>query len=112
MAEMLIIDIVVLGVAFVSAAILTYLLMRIGLRKGILDIPNDRSSHTSPVPRGGGLSIVITFFLFLLVYPSLVESSIKVDLLTALILGGGIVVVVGVLDDLSHVPAKWRFLAQ
>ena len=106
------IHIVVLGGAFVSAAVLTYLLMRIGLRKGILDIPNDRSSHTSPVPRGGGLSIVITFFLFLLVYPSLVERSIEVDLLTALILGGGIVVAVGVLDDLSHVPAQWRFLAQ
>ena len=27
------------------------------MHRKVLDIPNDRSSHTSPVPRGGGLAM-------------------------------------------------------
>ncbi len=40
------------------SAILTWVLIR-HLR--ILDVPNDRSSHTSPTPRGGGIAIVSGF---------------------------------------------------
>jgi len=29
----------------------------------IMDVPNERSSHDAPVPRGGGIAIVATFFL-------------------------------------------------
>jgi len=32
-----------------------------GLRENLLDIPNDRSSHTQPTPRGGGLGFIIAF---------------------------------------------------
>lgn len=28
-------------------------------RRGLMDVPNARSSHTSPVPRGGGLAVLI-----------------------------------------------------
>ena len=48
-----------LPISLASSALLTYLLMRVGLRKGALDITNNRSSHTSPVPRGGCLAVVV-----------------------------------------------------
>ena len=49
---------------FVATAIGTGLLVIILKRKGILDIPNQRSSHLSSIPRGGGIAVVlvITFF--------------------------------------------------
>ena len=34
---------------------------RYALRNAIMDIPNVRSSHATPTPRGGGLAIVLVF---------------------------------------------------
>ena len=51
--------IVLLVISFVS----TYLVRQIALKRNLLDIPNERSSHTVPTPRGGGLAIVITWFM-------------------------------------------------
>ena len=41
--------------------VLTGLLRRYALAKSLIDVPNERSSHAVPTPRGGGISIVITF---------------------------------------------------
>lgn len=97
---------------FVSTVLLTYLLIRVGLRKGVLDIPNERSSHTSPVPRGGGVAIIIAFFVFLYVYPGLVDSPLDISIWKSLLLGGAIIAIVGFVDDLHDVPARWRFVVQ
>lgn len=37
---------------------LTEIFRRFALKKGMLDFPNERSSHTRPTPRGGGIGIV------------------------------------------------------
>jgi len=51
----------ILGVGFL-ALVLSFLgvaaLRRWAERRRILDIPNERSSHTLPIPRGGGIAIV------------------------------------------------------
>lgn len=44
--------------AFLTAILISHL--------KVLDIPNDRSSHSVPVPRGGGLAIVVSFLLGIL----------------------------------------------
>ena len=100
-----------LPVGFALTTLLTYLLMRLGLRKGILDIPNARSSHSSPIPRGGGVAVIITFFIFLYVYPAVDDRPIDVSILKSLLFGGAIIAAVGFIDDLNHIPARWRFLA-
>lgn len=47
----------------------------------LLDIPNDRSSHSQPTPRGGGMGFIIAFALtseiasFLQIHLYMVESS-------------------------------------
>lgn len=53
-------DIILAAIIAAFSAALTALLIR-HLR--ILDVPNERSSHTSPTPRGGGLAIVGGFLL-------------------------------------------------
>jgi len=99
-----------LPLGFVSTALLTFLLMRVGLNKGVLDIPNERSSHSSPIPRGGGFAVIITFFIFLYIYPSVVDGPIDVSVVKSLLLGGAIIAAVGFFDDLNDIPARWRFL--
>jgi len=49
--------------AFVLNLFLTPYLIRRLRRMDLLDIPNDRSSHETPIPRGGGLVIVTTWVL-------------------------------------------------
>ncbi|MEP6994596.1 MAG: glycosyl transferase [Acidobacteriota bacterium] len=49
--------VVAVGSFSVSGAV-TYALVRFLLRRGVVDLPNDRSSHTAPTPRGGGLGVL------------------------------------------------------
>ena len=48
-------------IVFAAAGLGTWLLRHYALARRVLDIPNDRSSHNVPTPRGGGLSIVVAF---------------------------------------------------
>ncbi len=50
------------AVIFAFSAIVTALVLR---HFRIVDVPNERSSHSTPTPRGGGLGIVLGFLLAL-----------------------------------------------
>ncbi len=50
-------------VIFAISALLTLLIKNIAQKHAIVDTPNARSSHTVATPRGGGLAIMIAFFL-------------------------------------------------
>ena len=47
------------GVLLVISALLTAIILKRSSQVGRIDIPNERSSHSTPTPRGGGLSFVI-----------------------------------------------------
>ncbi len=47
-------------IIFLVTVLFTIFLRIYALSRDIIDIPNDRSSHTTPTPRGG-VSIVIAF---------------------------------------------------
>jgi glycosyltransferase WbpL len=101
---------IVLATGFFAAALLTYVFMRVILRVGILDVPNERSSHTQPTPRGGGLAIVITFIAFLTANSWFGFIPVESSVTTALIIGGVLIAAIGVADDLRGISARWRFL--
>jgi UDP-N-acetylmuramyl pentapeptide phosphotransferase/UDP-N-acetylglucosamine-1-phosphate transferase len=48
------------GAVFLVSCIGTRALVTLLRRRCILDVPNERSSHTAPVPRGGGIAVVGT----------------------------------------------------
>jgi Fuc2NAc and GlcNAc transferase len=96
-------------IALISAAVLTGLLRRYALATCLIDIPNARSSHNSPTPRGGGLSIVIVFLLGLPVLSMM--GVLTSEALWAIFGAGAWVALVGFLDDHGHIPARWRLLA-
>lgn len=82
---------------------------RYALSADLMDVPNERSSHVRPTPRGGGVAIVLSFFAALawLWFRGLAPTSLS------LALGGAglLVAVVGFADDRWQLPARWRFLA-
>ncbi len=82
---------------------LTAIVLRYGEPLRLVQIPNHRSSHTHPTPTGGGLGIVLatTFVGLYLAWGSF-------QLLT--ILGLALpLALIGMLDDIHHLPARIRF---
>jgi Fuc2NAc and GlcNAc transferase len=96
------------GCTFVVSLLLTALVRRNVERHGVIDIPNERSSHRAPTPRGGGIAIVTATTAALLVLYA--AGSIDARLALALVGGGLAVAAVGFLDDRHQVPAAARFL--
>ncbi|MDD3324187.1 MAG: glycosyltransferase family 4 protein [Sulfurospirillaceae bacterium] len=86
---------------FCISVIATYLVRYIALKKKLLDMPNERSSHAVPTPRGGGLAIIlaIAFGVFMVD---------KVSFLLPLLP----LVIVSFLDDVFTISAKIRFAVQ
>jgi Fuc2NAc and GlcNAc transferase len=74
--------------------------------KNMMDIPNDRSSHSLPTPRGGGAAIVLVVFAGLIV--SKIAGFMPVSFLAALGGAGTLVALIGWLDDRSDIPAGLR----
>ena len=70
----------------------------------LLDIPNDRSSHTQPTPRGGGLGFIIAFAITSAIAPFTFPLSLWLVLLP--------LTIIGILDDRQGVPAALRYLVQ
>ena len=89
--------------------VLTLLIQKSALKTNRLDIPNERSSHTSPTPRGAGLAVVVAFLFGLVAL--LVDKSISDDVFLAIALPGLIVAIIGLLDDRGRLTsAKWRLV--
>lgn len=94
----------VAGVSF----FLTWVLRRYALARSLMDIPNARSSHSVPTPRGGGVAIVLGFLLML---PVVAGMDLLPWPLTWALLGAGAgIAVLGFLDDHGHIAARWRLL--
>ena len=87
---------------------LTLVLRRYALAKSLMDIPNERSSHTVPTPRGGGVAIVVSFALALPILTSL--GLLSGAVLSGLLGSGLLVAIIGFADDHGHIAAKWRLL--
>ena len=87
---------------------LTGAMRRYALARQLLDVPNARSSHTQPTPRGGGVAIVTSFLLAVmgLALAGVIDRRLSVALLGA---GGGCALL-GFLDDHRHIAARWRLL--
>jgi Fuc2NAc and GlcNAc transferase len=99
--------------AVLCAAPATYflsaLVRRFAVPLQLIDIPNERSSHSTPVPRGGGVAVV---FVFLALLPLLQMHGTGADALFPALYGAGaLIALVGFLDDRSHIPARKRLVA-
>ncbi len=96
-------------VAVASSAILTTLAKHYGSKLSLIDIPNERSSHSTPTPRGGGIAIVTVTVAALV--GSYVGNLMDGRDAIAIAAGSLIVALVGYLDDRGTITAaRWRLL--
>jgi len=79
-------------------------------RRALLDHPNERSLHSRPTPRGGGLGIVVAVLVCLLVL-AVTDSTVRAPV--GWIAGvGAVLAAVGLTDDIRGLPAVARLLLQ
>lgn len=91
---------------FILTLLFTGYMRHYALKKNIIDNPNERSSHSVPTPRGGGVAVVVTYILSLLILIYCQQLDLKIGL--TLILAGFVIALLGFLDDHGHVNALVR----
>lgn len=92
--------------AFAVAFLMTPVARVLGTRLNLLDVPNERSSHRIPIPRSGGYAILAGIVCGFLFFGSLDRP------VGAILVGGGIVVLMGAVDDAVNLRQWQKFLAQ
>lgn len=80
------------------------------LRTSLLDMPTNRSSHTAPTPRGGGLAVLLVVLATVAFQAAMGLLNIRYAI--AVLGGGGLVAAIGWIDDHGHVAPKTRLIAQ
>jgi len=95
----------------VSAALawgLTPLMLRLAVRRGVLDVPDERKAQTSPVPYLGGLAIVLAFAVTVLVAGVVSAPPSGLPQLAAVLGMALVLALTGLLDDLRGVDPYLR----
>jgi UDP-GlcNAc:undecaprenyl-phosphate/decaprenyl-phosphate GlcNAc-1-phosphate transferase len=85
----------------------TPLVLRVMVHHGVLDVPNQRSSHVTPVPRGGGVACLAGVLAGLAV-----ASARHQDVPWLAVSGAVLLAVVGFADDYRTLAAAPRLAAQ
>jgi len=89
--------------------ILTYFIKDYAMKKSLVAQVNERSSHTTPTPYGGGIAIAVTWFIGLAYFYS--NNAIDPKLFYALLVGM-LISIVSYVDDLFELSAKVRLIIQ
>ncbi len=93
-------------IALLLTRLCTPLFCFIGSRFKIMDSPGGRKWHGTPVPCVGGLIIIFSIIFPLLLFVDLTPA------MSGLIVGGGIIVGLGIIDDTRGVPYYFKFAVQ
>lgn len=92
--------------SFLLAYFLTLVFRRMATRFKILDHPEERKIHTQPIPLLGGLAIYIAYVVTIFL-----NFSFSVEL-KGVILGGTVILIIGLIDDVRELSATWKLTAQ
>lgn len=97
--------------AFAITLVTTPFAKWLSAKVGAIDYPKDRGVHKKPMPRMGGVAIVLGFLVtVLMVY--FFDRSMSPKQFVGFIVGAGIIAVLGMIDDMKDLPAKLKFCVQ
>lgn len=96
-------------VALVVSFLMTPVVKTFAYKVGAIDVPKDaRRMHHVPIPRLGGLAIFIGFIFSILLF-----ANVRGDRqMQGILLGAVVIVVLGVVDDITPLPAMFKFVVQ
>lgn len=94
--------------ALIIAIALTPVSKWLAPRIGVMALPSARNIHTSPVPRMGGVAIVIAVMVALIY----LQSQMEIQQLVAIVFGAAFMSFLGLVDDRFTLSAYVRLVAQ
>jgi len=97
--------------AFLISFFTTPLAKKIAFKVGAIDQPKDRGVHTEPMPRMGGIAIVLGFMLTLLLATPFVPL-LNWRQFTGVTAGATIIFLLGFFDDMRNLSAKFKLIFQ
>ena len=101
---------------FVTTAILSIVLtpmvLRYAIRANVLDQPGQHKSHKVAVPYLGGLAIVVTFVIAVILMSVLRPPHTGRGELLGVLTIAVLLAAVGLIDDLRQVSPLWRLIAE
>ena len=100
--------------AFIFSLIATAIIKKIAIKYKIYDIPKTAiKTHKIPTPYLGGIAIAIAFILPLIIirFTTNFETGVLHNL-RGILLAGGILLIVGLIDDLKDLNFKTKFFWQ
>jgi UDP-GlcNAc:undecaprenyl-phosphate/decaprenyl-phosphate GlcNAc-1-phosphate transferase len=86
--------------------LLTPAVKKLAFRIGATDKPDNRKVHEKVMPRLGGLAIYVSFISGVLLL------GIQNEYILPIIIGSTLLFVVGMLDDIYTLSAKWKLIGQ
>ena len=98
-------------IAYLLGVCLVPLVISFSKKEGLVDVPNERKIHTKPISRIGGVAIwsstMLTFLclVFMSYYP-------YGSLLSGILLGGSLMFLLGLVDDIYNLDAKFKLFIQ
>lgn len=95
-----------IGLSFTASLVAVFSARRFAERARLLDMPNERSSHKVPVPRVGGVGLLLGIGVSLLSFPTVVAE------LRWALLGTVALAILGFVDDVRGLRTSVRFLTQ
>jgi Fuc2NAc and GlcNAc transferase len=97
----------ILSIIFIVTSVITTSIIRnFSIKNNLLDIPNERSSHRTPKPKGGGISIVgaLIFTIVILFQYEMIASEITISMVIGLV----IVSIVALINDYKNLSPLIR----
>lgn len=93
--------------ALVLSAAITPLAIKLAPKIGAIDVPKDnRRMHTKTMPRFGGLAIFAGSTASMLIFLSFDPRIVSI------IVGGVLIYILGIIDDIRHLSPKLKFMGE
>lgn len=97
----------IIFICFFASILLTPIVKRIAFHIGAIDIPDHkRKVHNHEIPRLGGLAIFISFLLGYMLFAP------KTTQMLSILIGGFIIILVGMIDDIKSLPVFPKLIGQ
>lgn len=102
---------IITAVALVLSLGITPVMIVASRKWNIMDIPNERKSHTKPIPLMGGVAIYLATIISTVLYVFLFEDkSLQLNIIIAFLIGISGVTMMGLIDDILSLPARRRLI--
>ena len=100
-------------VSYLVATAMTPLIRRLAVRVGAVDHPSSRKIHESSTPLLGGVAVYLAFLIAILASTAgLAAPLVLNEGMLGVLAGGTLLLLVGVRDDIRHVPATAKLVVQ